>query len=106
MVTWVLLNVAKTCATPTVMFFAPLTLMIFLALGSSASSSAAVGAAGAAGAGAPASASAGLGDGAASPFLAGAFSAAGLAVALSPCGLTSFGGAVFFALVSSVIPNL
>src|SRR5207245_10252948 len=96
MVTWVLLNVAKTCATPTVMFFAPLTLMIFLALGSSASSSAAVGAVGVAGAGAPAPGSAGLDDGAASPGLTGALSAVALAAALSPCGLPSFEGAVFF----------
>src|SRR5258708_31372026 len=69
MVTWVLLNVAITCATPTVMFFAPLTLMIFLALGSSASSSAAVGAAGGAGGGAPAAGAPGLGDRAALPRL-------------------------------------
>src|SRR2546423_8481942 len=48
MVTWVLLKVARMFAMPTAICFAPLALMIFLALGSSPSNSAAVGAEGAA----------------------------------------------------------
>src|SRR5207302_8657251 len=45
-VTCVLLNVARMLATPDVMFFDPLALMIFLAAASSANNSAAVGATG------------------------------------------------------------
>src|SRR5881394_3857563 len=100
-VTCVLLNVARMCATPVEMFLACLALMIFLALGSSANSSAAVGAAttGAGAAGSPA-----LG---ASPGLPGAAfcgSTGALASAFSAAGaLGSFGAFSFLGFVSSAI---
>src|SRR6188508_3163250 len=105
--TCVLLNVARMLAIPTEIFFAPLTLMIFFAFGSSASNSAAVGAAGAATGSAVA---AGLAPSGAAPsafsFFAGLAcpSAAGaFAVFSAASGFASFLGAAFFGFVSSAI---
>src|SRR5437762_10941540 len=112
MVTWVLLNVARMLATPDVMFFDPLALMIFLAAASSANNSAAVGATGVA------AAAAGAAGGAAFPASAvsaapgdffGALAALGSAAALGASaagavsGLVSFFAAGFLGLVSSAI---
>src|SRR6267143_1097889 len=114
MVTCVLLNVARIFAMPTAMFFEPLALMIFLALGSSPSNSAAVGAAGAdigstGLGGSPPSGALGAPLAAGSPFgaplagasplgppLAGASPAAFAALG-SLAGFFGFGSSAFFA---------
>src|SRR5467141_665140 len=104
MVTCVLLNVARIFAMPTAMFFEPLALMIFLALGSSPSNSAAVGAAGAdigstGLGGSPPSGALGAPLAGASPLgppLAGASPAAFAALG-SLAGFFGFGSSAFFA---------
>src|SRR6185295_4907412 len=87
-VTWVLLNVARMFAMPTVIFFACLALMIFLPALSSPSSSAAVGAVAATGpvGAAGAAASLGLPASAGAPAAAGFFdfSSVGLADLSAP----------------------
>ena len=116
MLTLVLLKVAKILAMPTAMFFEPLALTIFLALGSSPSNSAAVGAGGmtgsavlpasaAAGAPAAAGALAAAGAPAAAGALAGAasFFAASSAPAGGASGLCFFSGAGFLGCCSSAI---
>src|SRR5437773_2538425 len=108
-VTCVLLKVARMLATPVVMFFEPLALMIFLAAASSASNSAAVGATGAAAA--AGAASPGLPGSVPSVFLGGlgdlgSAAALGSSAAPAPSGLVSFFSAGFLDLVSSDINQL
>src|SRR6266536_125959 len=110
-VTCVLLNVAKMLATPVVIFFDPLALMIFLPAASSSNNSAAVGAAGAAaGTAGPPSAvlTASAVSGVFLGCLADVASAGplGAGAAPAPSGVPSFFTAGFWGLVSSGINRI